>query len=60
MTASVKKRAMTFVEVVIRHRMASLQMLYLVTVTEIFKVKHLKRCYLENGENYRKNACHDF
>ena len=42
MRSSVKMRAMIFTEVDIRHRIASLWMLYSLTTIYIFKVKHLK------------------
>ena len=38
------------------HRKAPLRMLYVMTLTYIFKVKNFEREYLENDESYRKKA----
>ena len=57
LNASEKCSNMTFIEVVISHRISILRMLYIVTVTYIFKgAKFLELYirYLESGEIYRK------
>ena len=46
-SASVKMRV-SFIEVGIRHRMASLPMLYSMIFTDILKLKLFKRYYLGN------------
>ena len=51
----------TFIDVDIWHRTASMKMFYSVTVAEeIFNVKHFKRYYLENAENQRKQCAMTF
>ena len=40
------------IDVSIRRQMAPLRTLHSVALTYIYKFKHLKRLYLENGESY--------
>ena len=59
MGAGAKLQEETFIDFNICHRLASLRMLYSLTLTLFFNVEYFKCKYLENGESSRKSTKHD-